>query len=45
MHVGQVSGLKGEEGQGAEMVDKVTASQRCLFLLIPFSIVSVKPQR
>ena len=43
MHIGQVSGLKGEEEQEAEMVDKVTTSQRCLFLLIPFSFVCVKP--
>ena len=43
MHAGQVPGLKGEEGQEAEMVDKVTTSQRCLFLLIPLSMVCVKP--
>lgn len=42
MHIDQVSGLKGEEGQGAEMVDKVTTLPLCLFLLIPFSFVCVE---
>jgi len=43
MHVGQVSSLKSEEGQGAGMVDKVTTAQRCLFLLILLSFVCAKP--
>lgn len=43
MHVGQVSSFKAWEGKGAEMADKVTTSQHCLFLLIPFSFLYAKP--